>query len=108
MLKRLHRLGKTTPVLKDAPTLTLTSPYFSVKMRRNDFIVHRFRFVISKKVDKRAVVRNKLKRQMSTVVGVIPIKETGYDYIFYMKKAALTLSTEELKKEVESLLNKSV
>ena len=72
---------------------------------------HRFGFVISKKVLKRAVDRNKIKRQLRHAVrGAISEKEIGHkkighDIVFFARFGIEKHNFEELEKAVKSLLN---
>jgi ribonuclease P protein component len=59
-----------------------------------------------KKVDKRAVARNTLKRKMIESIRVLPKKERGYDMVFYMKKSAIEISQAELEVTLSSLTAK--
>lgn len=102
MLKRKQRLSKKTPP-RQVLSKTFSLPSFSLKIQKNDLSFHRFRFVISKKVDKRAVGRNALKRRMTACVSLLDGITPGYDMIFYMKKAALELSPQELEAQIKEL-----
>lgn len=56
----------------------------------------RFGFSISKKVGK-AVVRNKIKRQLKNAIIPLTAKiDNGYNYIFVVRPVAATLSYDEL------------
>ncbi len=102
MLPKIQRLSKADLAIK-THYQTFSTPLFSVRIRKNDVSTNRFGFIISKKINKRAVVRNRLKRQMSVAVGVLP-KEQGNDYIFYMKKVAINTSTGELRATVNRVI----
>lgn len=102
MLPKKFRLSKRELSAK-SPAHVLSTPLFSVKLRKNDVGYNRFAFIISKKIDKRAVVRNTLKRRMAAAVAMLEVKEQGYDHIFYMKKAALEVTQEELEAVVREL-----
>ncbi len=64
-------------------------------------------FVVGLKIDKRAVVRNRLKRQMREVVRLL-LKDnklkTGFMILFMAKKEALNKDYKELELDVLSLL----
>jgi ribonuclease P protein component len=68
----------------------------------------KFAFVISKKVSKLAVNRNRVKRAMSEAVRRnvknVPNK---IQIVFLAKKSIVERSTEEIMKEVESFISKS-
>ncbi len=68
----------------------------------------KFGFSISKKVSKRAVDRNRLKRQLSHVVREeLKYLQKGVDVIFVVRKNLLNLSFSDLKFVVKSLLEKA-
>lgn len=63
------------------------SPSFTLKyVDRGDTGVAKFACVISKKIDKRAVVRNKLKRLIKKAVKQTHVGE-GRNYVFFVKRA---------------------
>jgi ribonuclease P protein component len=97
MLPKARRLSKTqfTPPPPSSYT-SIATPYFSAKLWRNELQYHRFGFVISKKVDKRAVLRNGLKRKMAVLVCSLPIKNMGYDMVFFMKKTAVEAPEDDI------------
>ena len=68
----------------------------------------RFSFVVSKKVAKKAVDRNKLRRIGYGVIQkeISRIKK-GFLVVVFIKKSAAKLSKNELKKEIMSLLQKA-
>lgn len=92
MLKRKYRLSAKTRVEKSR---SLENPFFTLRIAENNLSYNRFRFVVSKKVDKRAVVRNKIRRKFNECIRSLweEIK-TGFDLIFYIKKS---ISEEEEK-----------
>ena len=103
MLQRSFRLPASTRLLRPKTTFT---PYFAVKIAPNDFGFNRYGFVVSKKIDKRAVYRNRLKRRFRAGVELIQ-KEVpqGYDVLFILKKEAVEQITESLHKEVKKILS---
>lgn len=68
----------------------------------------RFGFVISTKIDKRAVARHRVKRLLAEAVRANLKKiKPGYDFVFLAKKSVVGKSFEEVKKEVEIHLKKA-
>jgi ribonuclease P protein component len=65
----------------------------------------RFGFVISTKMSKLAVQRNRIKRAMSEAVRY-NLKDVakGYDVIFLVKKSIMNKSTEEIMRQVKEFL----
>jgi len=66
----------------------------------------RFGFLVSKKVSKLAVKRNRLKRQFREAVKlVLSDMRPGFDYLFIIKRQALDLDSKSIFSEVESALS---
>ncbi|MBR2600932.1 ribonuclease P protein component [Candidatus Saccharibacteria bacterium] len=72
----------------------------------------RFAVVVSKKVEKTAVGRNRIRRRMYEAIRLVMKDNNKYakhDYIFVVyKKDILTMDFEELKNTVISLLEQSM
>ena len=100
MLKKKYRLP--AEVRFKSPT-SQSFKSFILKTKENAFSYPRFAFVISKSVDKRAVVRNKIKREMTTAVSSLLEKAGGKDYIFILKRSA-TENLGNLEKEIKEIL----
>ncbi len=83
----------------------MQSPFFGLKII--DSSENKFGFIISRKISKKAVERNKIKRILAETVRE-KIKEglVSGNVVFLVKRKALEVSAEELKKEVERLLGK--
>jgi len=76
--------------------------YFSVKFLKSPLKEEsKFTFVISKKVEKKAVLRNKLKRKAFNIINNnyknLP---SSINIIFFFKKEVKKLKFEVLKKEI--------
>lgn len=85
---------------------TLNSELFSLKISKNSLSRSRFGFIVSKKIDKRATVRNSLKRKMrSCLEENFKLIKPGYDMLFVIKKKALEKSREEVCQEVTKILS---
>ena len=73
-----------------------------IVLKKDNEEVSRFGFVISKKVDKLAVNRNRVKRAMSeSVRRNMNDIEKGYDMIFLAKKSIMRESTSDIMKKVK-------
>ncbi len=83
MLKRKNRL----PKIFFKHDRVVSSPFYNLKIRRNGELVSRFGFVVSKKIDKRATVRNRIKRKIRSCMEENLDKIVdGYDFLFILKK----------------------
>ena len=104
MLDRRNRL--LVPIVSNFNTMQ--NPLFTLKISRNQGGVKRFAFVVSKRVDKRAVVRNRIKRIFRASIRNIMDKiDEDIDALIIVKKKARESSQLEIKNELEkSLLTK--
>ena len=77
-----------------------------VILHQPDSKVSRFGFIVSTKISKGAVDRNRIKRALSEAVRFLmaDIKK-GYDVVFLTKQTALRKSTDELMREVRRALS---
>lgn len=86
-------------------TKVFTSPYFILRIRKNDSANNKYGFLVSKRVDSRATVRNKIKRMMRKCIEEMlsEIKE-GYDMLFIIKKEVLGISKDGICDTVRNVL----
>ncbi len=76
-----------------------------LKWRLNNLKQSRFGFVVSKKVDKRAVVRNKIKRRLRAIVRENLSKiRPGYDVMILTRSEIKNLTFMQLKNKIDDLL----
>lgn len=83
------------------PRQTFNSESFSARYGKNEQGL-KIAVVVSKKIDKRAVVRNKLRRRILEIARKYLDLDTQISVVFYAKKQAMT--ADNLKQEVESSL----
>lgn len=83
------------------------SALFVVKMAENKLGAPRFGFIISSKISKKAVDRNKIRRRASEAIrlSLQNIKQ-GYDVVFIALKAAKTATKGEIEESIVQLLKK--
>jgi ribonuclease P protein component len=94
MLKKKYRLLKET---KFAKKDLYTSPFFVLKVAKNEKSFSRFGFIVSKKIDKRATVRNGVKRKIRVCIETNFDKiKPGYDMLFILKKQLLSKTTKDI------------
>ena len=104
MLKKKNRLPLRAKIKK---IKAFHSPYFTLKVTEGPGPEPRFAFLVSKKVDKRAVARNRLKRVFRSFLEENIGKIKGkHDFIFILKKDALGKSKEELFEKIEEIFRK--
>ena len=94
---RLHRRGKITH-----------SNSFSLKYMPNQLGHNRAAVIISTKIDKRAVLRNRTRRRFYAALQELwPQLETGYDIVILTRHPALDLKGDKLKQELYSTCQRS-
>ena len=108
MLKKEFRLRKQ----KDFENVFDKGVYFSwkylmLKAVENNLPFSRFGFVVSKKVSKKAVERNRAKRLMSESIRLSQGKiKSGFDIIFVSRAGIVGENLEEIKESMEKLLKR--
>lgn len=108
MLPRINRLNKDQEIKdlnKKGKSFFL--PEFVIKYYQNNEKVSRFAFVVSTKVDKRAVVRNRLTRRLrESVRSLLPQIKPGYLVLIIAKKKALELDFSTIKQQMSFAFSK--
>lgn len=109
MLPAKFRLSKKTDFneTKTKGKLFKSLNFSLIAYNRKDKLNSKFGFIISKKISKRAVDRNRLKRILSEVVrnNLGEIKK-GYNIVILAKQKMLKISKSEMEKEFLGLINK--
>lgn len=101
MLKRKYRLPVRAKITRPSSHKSQT---FLLKIHKNDLSLSRFGFVIGKKIDKRAVVRNKTKRVIrSCIEELLPKIKNGYDMLFILQKNAVSQKRITVCGEIKKL-----
>lgn len=81
---------------------------FVLKVKENGLIVNRFGIIVSKKIDKRAVARNRIKRVFrQTLVNLNKEMEFGYDMLFIVKPGIINRNSDEIAIIVKQVLEKA-
>ncbi len=109
MLPKKHRLSKTADVnITTAKGRSFFSRSFILKsLNRSDLDAPQIGVIASVKVSKSAVVRNRLKRVIRQKIHeYIKDIKPGY-YIFIVKHAAVSVTSDELRQELEFSLKKA-
>jgi ribonuclease P protein component len=94
--KEFNRLKKEGKLFQDK--------FFSLLVARGQLPESRFAFIVSKKIHKRAVKRNKVRRLLAeSVQAFLPKIKSGIDAVFLTKKTINDKSFDQIKKEVEKI-----
>lgn len=107
MLKRQFRLPAQVSF---SGARSFSSSFFLFKFKKTDLPYPRFGFVVSKRVDKTAVGRNKIKRLLSNVAQEDFLQDSGYDMLVIVKKSFLLEDFDlqkAIKEGVEKLKNEA-
>ena len=106
MLTKTYILKKRNDfeVVKDKGRL-YQSPLFGMLVMSENVEETKFGFLISKKISKRAVDRNKIRRLMTEAVRfkINEIKKKVW-VVFLVKRKMLTVKQDEVKLEVENMM----
>jgi ribonuclease P protein component len=108
VLKKINRISKRSEFLevKNKGELWGSLLFGVVKLNKGDDQI-KFGFVVSKKISKRAVDRNKIKRKLSEVLkNKIDDFGLGTRVVFLAKKKLLEATIEEISKEINRCLKK--
>ncbi|MCK5466404.1 ribonuclease P protein component [Candidatus Parcubacteria bacterium] len=109
MLKKELRIRKQ----KDFDNIFSKGAYFSekflaLKVVKNDLEISRFGFIVSNKISKKAVERNRIKRLLRETVRLKQNKiKSGFDAIFIFRGKEVEKSFEDVDAIVEKLLKRS-
>ncbi len=103
MLKKQNRL----PKIKKVGGESYASPAFNIRIFENKEGITRFGFVVSKKIDKRAVARNKTKRVLSFAAERLLKKIVNKDIVIFAKNKLDSKQQEGIVTELKSILEKA-
>ena len=104
MLKRKYRLPGG---IRFNSGRSIFAQAFLVKVKENGLLFNRFAIIVSKKIDKRAVVRNRIKRFISSCIAEL-YKDIslGYDMLFIVKSPSLGKTREEFCLSIKNIFKK--
>lgn len=87
----------------------ITTPLFTLlvnKSQDNLEFISKFAFVISAKISKKAVVRNKKRRQFSHAVKEYLSQFPTGEYIFIIHKKAVNADYNKIKTEIKNVIKR--
>lgn len=108
MLPKANRLAKEKDFKK---TFQKGKSFFTrilgLKALENGLAASRFGIVVSTKVSKKAVIRNKIKRQISEILRLkLDKTKTGYDVVIIALPAIVDKKYDEIEEQITSALKK--
>jgi len=108
VLKKINRIGNRKDFLeiKNKGKMYYSHIFGLLVLKKEDNL-KKFGFIVSKKISKRAVDRNKIKRYLSEAVrrSLKDIKE-GTRSVFLVKREILNKKLKEITLEVEKIFKK--
>jgi len=91
---------------KGLPKNITGSPFFVLRYQENGLAHFRYAVVVSKKVDARAVGRNRLRRRVTALLEKENPKNPPRDLVFFLKKAIIELNNNQIKTEIQKIFLK--
>lgn len=102
MLKRKFRLPWG---IKFNNNGLISAQLLTIKNKENGLLLNRFTTIVSKKIDKRAVVRNRIKRLINSCIEELYNHiHKGRDMVFIAKKEAIGKTRQEFYQELKRSL----
>lgn len=87
---------------KGLPAKYLNTKLFSLRYQKNDLADIRVAVVVSGRIEKKAVVRNMLRRRFSQALKeVLDKKKISFDLVFFLKKEICDISYQEIKSFIQ-------
>jgi ribonuclease P protein component len=104
MFSRQYRL----PSSQSSFEKVIRSPYFTLKVARNSLPHNRYGFIVSKRVNKLAVARNKIRRQLQQCMLELQLQIiTGNDILIIATPTLLSRSHDEILQELIKTFKKN-
>lgn len=82
--------------------------FLSLKITENNFGISRFGFVVSLRISKKAVIRNKIRRRLSEIVRLkLPQIKIGFDLVILTQPEIVGKGYQETEKALDALLKRA-
>lgn len=81
------------------------SDFLYIKYKPNNLSENRFRIIVSLRVSKKAVIRNKIKRRIRETLRQALLKQ-GYDIVVITNKEIIGKSFQEIQKAIIAKISK--
>ncbi len=109
MLKKQFRLNVKQYYSSHTPITNRTASFFRLRFSQNGLGYNRYGFVVSKRVDKTAVGRNRAKRLLrGCIENLSEQMKPGYDMLFIIQKQFIHDESITICNEVKSVLEKEL
>lgn len=109
MLKKKYRVKN----FRDFKELLTSGEYFGVKefyikFTKNNLDYSKISVVVPIKIDKRAVVRNRIKRQLSEIIrSMYKDIKPGFNIVFFCKSPIVDAKPDSIKEQTKKVLTDS-
>lgn len=101
MLPQKHRLPVSQ---KTVFNNSISTPFFRVRIASSSG-ESKFGFIVSKRVDKRAVIRNAVRRKFSrSIQNLLPSMKGAHDMLFIVRASAKDKNSSEIEQYVKKVL----
>ena len=102
MLKKKYRLPWG---VRFDESVSFSAPQFIAKAKPNTLLFNRFGVIVSKKIDKRAVVRNRIKRLIYSIIEELHKNiKYGNDILIIVRKNSVGKTREDLYLVIKHML----
>lgn len=103
MLKKAHKLN--TSEFKEVFNFgkTIKNPLFIIKYKKSKKPFARFAVVVSKKISKKAVDRNLLKRRVYSAIQEVYTTFSVFDYIFILSSEVKDIQYKDLLENLKQI-----
>lgn len=103
MLPKSHRFS----FKKGAPKRIYPTSLFVIRYDNKEEKGLKVAVVVGKKVDKKAVIRNKVKRQLIKILKELVPLDTNFEIVVFAKKGILDNQNEEITQHLKNALIKT-
>jgi len=105
MLSKDRRVSRSEFKLLNRPLKTLSGKLFSAKVYKTDQKISKFAFSISKKIEKKAVLRNKMRRMAyNTVQDSQNILKSAFLFHFFLNKKPKNIK-DDITNDINNILH---
>ena len=102
---RLRKKKDFERVMKDKQSRCFSFSFLSVRFIANELPYSRIGFVVSKKISKKAVIRNKVKRRLREISRpVIKSFKNSFDIVIFTRPEIANCDFAQIKNVLETLL----
>ena len=107
MLPKQHRLSDQDFAVVKKEGEKFFGPLFGLLVREDEGNEVRFGFIVSKKIDKRATVRNRIKRQLDQALfPFLSQIKPGIKAVFLARRSLINQEFAQIKSEMVRMLKK--